>query len=118
MNAGDACVFTCTFCYVPDAVLNVTAAFADGDKLTASGVTAQVKKFLNQKGIAPKKSKGKEKDARAAVREDVRRLEADLAKFVPTERFRPLLDQILGMIESEPSDDSTLPKVPTREVAA
>jgi len=82
----------------------------EGTKPTAAGVKKEVERFLEHKGVEPGKKRPAKPanparaDDRAMVRAAVVKLEAELGRFVPTEDFRPLLEQLLQLIDRNPSD--------------
>ncbi len=82
----------------------VTETAPVGGKLTAAQVKKETKHFLKKKGVEPKNfkpTKPTKPDDRAIARTSVKKLELELGQFVPAERYRPLLDQLLALIDQD-----------------
>jgi DNA repair photolyase len=97
----------------------VSDRIPDGGKLTATYVKKETARFLKKMGIESKKkkpAKPTKPDDRTIARASMKKLEADLGKFATEERYRPVMDLILQIIDEEATDGSS-PERPPEEAA-
>ena len=82
----------------------VTENIPEGGKLTFAQVKKEARRFLMKKGVESRNSKAAKlakPDARVTARTSLKKLEAEVGRFVPAERYRPLLNQLLALIDQD-----------------